>query len=166
MDSKKSTTAKTEKKVADVKSLAAELAKDAKNEATKATTAVKEEVNKATSAVKKEAAKATTSAKNEATKATTKATTAVKKEAVKATTAVKKTATKATAAAKKTEVKKAIFLQYMGQDYKLDDITSRVEAAYKAENKKKTISEVNVYIKPEENAAYYVVNGCAGKINL
>ena len=89
-----------------------------------------------------------------------------KKVAEKAKTETKKVAKKATAAAKKETVRTAI-LQYQGEDYKVDDFVAKAEAAFKAENKRKAVNEIKVYIKPEDNAAYYVVNDdFAGKVDL
>ncbi len=33
-------------------------------------------------------------------------------------------------------------------------------------NKVSTIKEMQIYVKPEEYAAYYVINGVSGRINL
>ncbi len=115
-------------------------------------------------------------------KTTTKAAAAEVKEAVKATpvtTEDKKTETtakkapakraaakKETAAAKKTtaaktEVKETVFVQFAGAEYSLDDVKANVKKAWMAETGKQEsdIKDIQIYVKPEEHAAYYVVNG-------
>ena len=73
---------------------------------------------------------------------------------------VKKTAEKRT---RKTAVKESVYLQYLGKEFNSADI---VEAAKKASGEKK-ITSITVYLKPEENKAYYVVNGdVTGSVEL
>ena len=47
-----------------------------------------------------------------------------------------------------------------GNEYKVDDIENSVKKAWMDETGKKEsdIKEMQIYIKPEENAAYYVIN--------
>ena len=110
-------------------------------------------------AVKKEAVKETAE----------KAVETVKADAKAATETVKKTAKKA--ADKKAEVKKAVAaknvvqLQFAGKDIAVDAIVEAAKADFKANNKG-AVKTVEVYLKPEENAAYYVINGVAGKVAL
>ena len=81
--------------------------------------------------------------------------------AAKTEKAVKTAAKKAPA--KKTEVKEAVYLQYLGKELNSADI---VEAAKKASGEK-NITSITVYLKPEENKAYYVVNGdVTGSVEL
>ena len=95
-----------------------------------------------------------------------KKTTAAKKSAATATKKASTTAKKTVAAAKGEVVETAI-LQFGGNDYKVDDIIAKATAAFKVENKNKAIKDIKVYIKPEDNAAYYVVNNeCAGRVDL
>lgn len=65
---------------------------------------------------------------------------------------------------------KSAVLQFGGEDFKVDEIIANAQAAFKAENKRKAISDIKVYIKPEERAAYYVVTSgeseYAGRIDL
>ena len=88
-------------------------------------------------------------------KAPAKKATPVKKE----TTTVRKTAAKKTV--EKTEVKESVFLQFAGAEYNLDDVKANVKKAWMAETGKKEsdIQDIQIYVKPEEHAAYYVVNG-------
>ena len=99
----------------------------------------------------------------------------VKTTAKKATETVAAETKKATAkkpaakkpAAKKAEVVKTAVVQFAGDEYKVDEVIANAEAAFKAENKRKAIKDIKVYIKPEDHAAYYVVNNeYAGKIDL
>lgn len=125
-----------------------------KTDVTKAAEEVKETVTKAAEQAKEAVAE-------ETKKVATKAKASAEKTVKKATTAKKKATTK------KKEVTKAVILQYAGNDYKVDEVVAKAEAAFKAENKRKAIEDIKVYIKPEENAAYYVVNAdFAGRVDL
>ena len=106
-----------------------------------------------TTPVKTEESKTETAA---AKKAPAKKATPVKKE----TTTVKKT-TAAKKAVEKTEVKESVFVQFAGAEYSLDDVRASVKKAWMAETGKKEsdIKDIQIYVKPEEHAAYYVVNG-------
>ena len=130
--------------------------------------AVKETVEKAAEAVKKETKKAAGAAK----KAAAKTETAAKKVASKTETAVNKTtgAAKKTAkkVAEKAEAAKAgdkIVLEYGDRQIEMKTVLEACKADYKAQTKK-TAKNVQVYVKPEDNAAYYVVGKFAGKVDL
>lgn len=88
-------------------------------------------------------------------KAPAKKATPVKKE----TTTVRKTAAKKTV--EKAEIKESVFVQFAGAEYNLDDVKANVKKAWMAETGKKEsdIKDIQIYVKPEEHAAYYVVNG-------
>ncbi len=126
---------------------------------------VAQEAKKATETVKATAEKATETVKATAEKA---AATAEKKVATTKKVAAKKPAAKRTT--KKKEVTKTAVLQFSGCDFKVDDIIANAETAFKAENKRKAVDDIKVYIKPEERAAYYVVtsgdNEYVGRIDL
>ena len=141
-------------------------------EAKKATETVKVAAGKAASSVKATAEKAKKQAENAATE-TKKQAEVVAEETKNATEAAKKTVKKATTkkpAKKKGEMTQSAVLQFGGEDFKIDEIIANAQAAFKAENKRKTITDIKVYIKPEERAAYYVVTSgdseYAGKIDL
>lgn len=124
--------------------------------------AVTEEARKAESAVKVPAAKAEETTKKEvAVKAAPKA---EKKTADKKPAAKKAPAKKAAA---KAEVKKEnVVLQFAGKEIEIDSVIASAKADFKANNKG-CVRSINVYVKPEEDAAYYVVNGkTTGKVNL
>ena len=131
-----------------------------------------EEAKKATETVKVAAGKAASSVKATAEKAKKQAE-VVAEETKNATAAAKKTVKKATTrkpAKKKVEMTQSAVLQFGGEDFKIDEIIANAQAAFKAENKRKTITDIKVYIKPEERAAYYVVTSgdseYAGRIDL
>lgn len=145
MDSKKSV-AKSE---TDMKKLATELAKDAKAVETKAAGEVKKAATttkKKTTAVKKTAAKASASAK---------------KTVEKAGEAVKKTVAKVAAKAIDTKVKVEIQDDF-GNSKNIDDIKAEILAS----TKKKSVKKIDVYVKPSQNAVYYVADGDVGSIKL
>ncbi len=101
-----------------------------------------------------------------------------KETAKKVTRTAKKTAeeakkaTDAAAKAAKKEVKKLIlketYIQFAGQEYKESEILDKVEAAYKeAGHRVSSIKSIELYVKPEDGAAYYVINGkVSGKVDL
>ncbi len=93
------------------------------------------------------------------TEAVTKTTPAkTEKVTEKATKTTKKAATKKST---KKEVVETVFVQYAGQEYDINEIRAAVKKAWIEETGKKEsdITEIQIYVKPEEAAAYYVVNG-------
>ena len=118
--------------------------------------AVKKTVAKAakpaveTKAVKAEATK-------EAAKTTEKAA-AAKKAPAKKTTA-RKTPAKRTTTKKAAVVTEEVYLQYAGKEFSSADLTAKVKEIWKEMGKKAAdLKDIKVYVKPEENAAYYVIN--------
>ena len=106
---------------------------------------------------------------------------AVKEEAVKVEKApAKKTAeprkAAAKAAPKTTKTTKAekeaasqnVYIQFAGKEFRLEDIAEQAKNAWVAEgHRASSLKSLDVYVKPEDSAAYYVVNGkAAGKIDL
>lgn len=101
-----------------------------------------------------------------------------KETSKKARTTAKKTAddakkmTEAAAKRAKKEVKKLAlretYIQFAGNEYKESEIMEKVEAAYKAEGHRVgAIKSIELYVKPEEGAAYYVINDKNyGKVEL
>lgn len=82
------------------------------------------------------------------------------KEAQAKKAAVKKpVVTKAAEPKKEAEVKAAVFVEYGDKQVAAKQVLEEVEKAYLSEHEGAVIKTVEVYIKPEENAAYYVVNG-------
>ena len=92
--------------------------------------------------------------------------TAPAKKAEVSEEAKKAPAKKATPA--KAEIKTALYVQFAGNEVTEADIIDKVKAAYVAEgHKESAIKEINLYVKPEEYAVYYVINDKAiGKVNL
>lgn len=72
--------------------------------------------------------------------------------------------------AKKAEkvMKESIILQTAGVEWDVGAVKERILAAYVAEGHRKgRISELTVYLKPEERKAYYVVNNkTTGSIDI
>ena len=77
-----------------------------------------------------------------------------KKTATK-TTAARKTVAKTTKTA--TAPKETVKVQFGGDEYDFAEIKKTVEADYKGKVKGK-IKTVEIYIKPEDKAVYYVIN--------
>lgn len=118
----------------------------------------------------KATAKATTSQATEtvaktvekAVKAAEKTTKAVAEKAEEVKEAVKETA-KAPAkrtTTRKTAVKETVYLQYLGKEINKDDLVKQVKDIWTKELKNKAgdLKSVTLYLKPEENMAYYVIN--------
>lgn len=81
--------------------------------------------------------------------------------------AVKKAAPKKTT--KKAATKVEYFLQFGGKEFTDKDIYQEVKNVWTKELKNKVgdMKSVQIYLKPEEDAAYYVINGeTTGKIDL
>ena len=113
------------------------------------------------------AAKTTKKAADTAAKATKKAADSAAKTAKKAADTAAKTVKKA--AAKKTAVKQTISLQYLGKDIKTEDLMESVRNIWTGELGKDAadLKTINLYLKPEDNACYYVLNeSFTGKIDL
>ena len=78
----------------------------------------------------------------------------------------KKAAAKTTA--KKEAVKSQYIVQYQNNEVELEKIEERVKAQFVSEgHKAATIKKINVYVKPEEYSAYYVINDkFSGRVDL
>lgn len=68
----------------------------------------------------------------------------------------------------KKEAAPEIVLQYRGYETSIDAVTEQVKAHYHAKGHAlEDIESLQVYVKPEDFTAYYVINdGIVGKINL
>ena len=87
----------------------------------------------------------------------------VKKPAAKKETAKKETAKKAPAkkpAAKKAELKSEISVQFGGKSYSQEDLLKIAKDVWKYDLKQKAadLTRIELYVKPEENMVYYVMN--------
>lgn len=133
---------------------------------------------KKTTKIVEEAVKAAEAVKTvEAVKAVEKAVEAKeqKKAAVKKEAAPKKAPAKKEAAPKKTAAKKeaapeaSVMIEFAGKQFAAKKILDKATKAYKAAHKGAAIKTIEIYVKPEESVAYYVVNGEGSddfKINL
>ena len=61
-----------------------------------------------------------------------------------------------------------VILQYRGYEVDIEAVTERVKTHYYSKGYKKgSITNLQIYAKPEEFTAYYVINdGVVGKVNL
>ena len=134
---------------------AAETVKEAGN-------TVKEVASKTAEAAKETVAEVKETAKEQSKKVADKATET--KDTVKK--AVKKTAAKVTE--KKNELVSEVYVQFAGQEAKVDAVIERATQAYVADgHRASSIKSLQVNLKPEESAAYYVINSkYAGKVDL
>lgn len=85
------------------------------------------------------------------------------------TAAEKEAAAKQRAAEKKKaeNLKPEILMQYQGAEVDLTALAEAAKADFHNEKKRTPITELKLYVKPEENTAYYVVNGSfEGKISF
>ena len=123
----------------------------------------------------------TEAAAAETAKAAAEKTEAVKEAAVEKTEAVKeavaekteevkeavKEAAEKTVKTAKTEIKVRTFVQYFGKEVEEKDMIAAVKKDWTKANGKKVgdIKDITLYVKPEEAAVYYVVNGTdSGKV--
>ena len=77
------------------------------------------------------------------------------------TTEVKTETTKAAKApAKKTALKETVLMQWYGKEVSKEDLMKQVKEIWTKEMKRKVgeMKTVTLYLKPEENMAYYVIN--------
>ena len=83
------------------------------------------------------------------------------KASSEAVQAVKETAKKVTP--KKTE----FYVQFNGREINLEDLAAQAKATFKEDNKRTAVLSCRVYVKPEDSAAYYVINDTYfGRIEL
>lgn len=81
------------------------------------------------------------------------------KKAVAKKPAEKKTV-EGTTAVKKEESVTNVYIQYAGKEIAAKELVAAAKAAYVAAgHKEEEIKTFDVYVKPEENAVYYAVNG-------
>ena len=76
---------------------------------------------------------------------------------------------KAKKAAAKKEIKTSLFVQCFGKEVEEKDMIASVKKAWTKENGKKVgdIKTITLYVKPEEAAVYYVINGTdTGKVEF
>ncbi|MCD8299975.1 MAG: DUF6465 family protein [Clostridiales bacterium] len=147
-----------------------EAMKEAAKKNAKAAGAVAKDTAEMTKKVTKKAAKATKATTEKAAKATKataeKAAKATKATAEKAAKATKATAEKATRKYTKKPVKASV-LQYLGSEISEDELYDRAMAQFAATEGAVPVKKITLYIKPEELAAYYVINDeYTGKVDF
>lgn len=125
----------------------------------------KEVVAKKAETIVKKAEETVKKAEETAKKAETTVKAAAKTTAKKAT---KKAAAKKTAKAEKKELVPEVFVQFDGNEDVVANVIERAKEAFTADgHRASSIKSLKVYLKPEEYAAYYVINDTyAGKVNL
>ncbi len=143
----------TKKTTAAKKTALKETAKDTVKKVEKAAEPVAKKVEKAVEPVAKKVEEpAAKAVKKETAKAAAKAKTVVKKTAAKAATSAR--------AAKK-EVEATVSVQFSGKSYTTQELVAIAKDVWKYDLKQKVsdLKSVELYVKPEENQAYYVING-------
>ena len=55
-------------------------------------------------------------------------------------------------------LKPEIFVQFQETQADINELIDRAKAAFKSEKKRTRITDMKLYVKPEERAAYYVIN--------
>ena len=152
-------------------------------DAEKATVKIAAEVKEEAPKMVKKAAKAAEKTKEAAEKTKEVAEKTVKSASKTAKTTVKEAAKKAEAASSeakkavtataskisKKEIKETVYLQYYGKEIDKDDVMKKVKEVWTKEMKKKIgdMRTVALYLKPEDNQAYFVINGeVTGSVSL
>lgn len=108
----------------------------------------------------------------EAVKAAEKVVPEVKEVAEKVVPEAKKAVEKATEKVKKAsakkEIKTTLFVEYYGKQVQEKDMIASVKKAWTKSGKKVAdIKTMALYVKPEENSVYYVINGdSAGRVEF
>ncbi len=106
--------------------------------------------------------KTKTAAEKTAEKAVAKVEAAVEEKETKTTAAKTETKTiaaKTTKAAAPKEPTVKVEFQFNSKNTTVDSIVDSIKEAYKAEGNKAAIKTLEVYVQPENDVAYYVING-------
>ena len=95
------------------------------------------------------------------TETTTTANTATAPKTTTRKTTTRKTTAKKTTARKAAKISTEVYVQWLGKEVSEKDIVDSIKKIWTEEmgKKEKDLKDVKIYIKPEENAAYYVING-------
>lgn len=68
---------------------------------------------------------------------------------------------------KEANMRPTLMLQFAGDEVDLSSVVETAKADFKASHKRTPLTELTLYIKPEDHAAYYVANGSvSGKVSL
>lgn len=60
--------------------------------------------------------------------------------------------------AKADSLKPTVIVQFQGTDVNLDTLVEAAKADFRQEKKRTPITDLKLYVKPEERTAYYVIN--------
>ena len=154
MQNKKVNKASTDVKLTKAPDVKAEVKESVKDAAKKVETVAETTVKKAEAAAETVATKVEEKAETVAKKAEAKAETATKK-VEKAKTTVKKAAKKTVKEPAKTE----FIVEFQGNAASVANLEDKVKAQFVAEGHRAgCIKTLNIYIKPEDYKAYYVIN--------
>ncbi len=154
MQNKKVNKASTDVKLTKAPDVKAEVKESVKDAAKKVETVAETTVKKAEVAAETTAKKVEEKAETVAKKAEAKAETATKK-VEKAKTTVKKAAKKTVKEPAKTE----FIVEFQGNAASVANLEDKVKAQFVAEGHRAgCIKTLNIYIKPEDYKAYYVIN--------
>ncbi len=116
-----------------------------------------ENVTEDTAEVKETGAKKTAAKKTTAKKTTAKKAETPKEETV--LTEAKEKAPAKKAACKKAEPAVTMTIQFKGKDIAAKDVLEAATKAYMEANPEGEIKTMDLYVKPDEDVAYYAVNG-------
>ena len=154
MQNKKVNKASTDVKLTKAPDVKAEVKESVKDAAKKVETVAETTVKKAEAAAETTEKKVEEKAETVAKKAEAKAETATKK-VEKAKTTVKKAAKKTVKEPAKTE----FIVEFQGNAASVANLEDKVKAQFVAEGHRAgCIKTLNIYIKPEDYKAYYVIN--------
>lgn len=65
-----------------------------------------------------------------------------------------------------TPTKAQIYLEYGDKQINIKEIQETARKSYWAREGRRAVRDCKIYLKPEESAAYYVINGVDGRIDL
>ena len=119
-------------------------------------------------ALVKDAAEKAEPAKTAPVKEAVKEDKAPAKKAAAPKKAAAKTTTTKTAKTVKEAASQNVYIQFAGKEVKTEELVEQVKALWTAQGHRvSSIKSLEVYVKPEDAAAYYVINGKEnGKIAL
>ena len=86
-------------------------------------------------------------------------------EAAAAEPKTRKASAKAPARRGRPPLAPELYVEIGGRQYNITDVIDRAKADYRSTHKV-GVQSCKVYVKPEEGAAYYVINKVSGKLDL
>ena len=131
-----------------------------KEKAEEVKAATKEKAEEVKAATKEKAEEVKEKAAEKKTAARTRKTAASKAKTTKAKSPAKRTA-------RKKKAEETVILQYYGTDVNVQDLKERAIAQFNAAAGNETVHKIALYLKPEDRAAYYVINDeHAGRVDF